>query len=352
MDFSGSNRGYIFVRYTNKEDAKRAVKELNNYEIRPRKHLGVCQSVDNCRLWICGYPREHTVEEIRVELERMTEGVKEVELCPSSTNSSLDYMFVAYETHRDAALARRRLVPGKVFLFGVEITRVDWAEPESEVDEEAMSKVKSLFVRNVPHLTENELYEIFSNLSDFRVDSVKKIQAGNAFINFVSREGAEMAINAVEEKGIELNVKWAKPVNRQVCGTRKQLGKAWERNQQCCGRAQQEIFSNQAFGMSGERSLMHQRRASHGGGSHYRASPHLDKAFFNQTNGREFLCNLNVPPPSIFFPEVVHDDFSYVPKYIMNSADYNEYSENTAQFTAALLANIGFYPGFGNASTI
>jgi hypothetical protein len=50
-------------------------------------------------------------------------------------------MFVAYETHRDAALARRRLVPGKVFLFGVEITRVDWAEPESELDEEAMSKV-------------------------------------------------------------------------------------------------------------------------------------------------------------------------------------------------------------------
>jgi len=33
MDFSGSNRGYIFVRYTNKEDAKRAVKELNNYEV-------------------------------------------------------------------------------------------------------------------------------------------------------------------------------------------------------------------------------------------------------------------------------------------------------------------------------
>jgi len=29
---------------------------------------------------------------------------------------------------------------------------------------------------------------------------------------------------------------------------------------------------------------MHQRRASHGGGSHYRASPHLDKAFFNQVS--------------------------------------------------------------------
>jgi hypothetical protein len=32
-------------------------------------------------------------------------------------------------------------VPGKVFLFDTEITKVDWAEPEREVDEEEMSKV-------------------------------------------------------------------------------------------------------------------------------------------------------------------------------------------------------------------
>jgi RNA recognition motif-containing protein len=34
MDFSGLNRGYFFVRYTNSDDAKRAVRELNNYPIR------------------------------------------------------------------------------------------------------------------------------------------------------------------------------------------------------------------------------------------------------------------------------------------------------------------------------
>jgi hypothetical protein len=34
MDFSQSNRGYLFVRYTNPADARRAVKELNNFEIR------------------------------------------------------------------------------------------------------------------------------------------------------------------------------------------------------------------------------------------------------------------------------------------------------------------------------
>jgi hypothetical protein len=32
-------------------------------------------------------------------------------------------------------------------------------------------------------------------------------------------------------QGFDLNVKWAKPVNKQIFGTKKQLGKAWEKNQ-------------------------------------------------------------------------------------------------------------------------
>ena len=66
MDFSGSNRGYFFVRYTTKEDAKKAVKILNNYEIREGKFLGVIQSVDNRKLWISGIPKNRTAAEIKV----------------------------------------------------------------------------------------------------------------------------------------------------------------------------------------------------------------------------------------------------------------------------------------------
>ena len=66
MDFSGSNRGYLFVRYTNREEAKTAVRQLNNFEIRPGKHLGVIQSVDNRKLWISGIPKNRTAEEIKV----------------------------------------------------------------------------------------------------------------------------------------------------------------------------------------------------------------------------------------------------------------------------------------------
>ncbi len=66
MDFSGSNRGFCFVRYAAREDARRAVQELDNFEIRPYKRLGVLLSVDNRKLWISGIPRNYSAEQIKV----------------------------------------------------------------------------------------------------------------------------------------------------------------------------------------------------------------------------------------------------------------------------------------------
>ena len=68
----------------------------------------------------------------------------------SDKTKSRGYAFVEYLTHRHAALARRKLVPGKNFLFGQEIVRVDWAEPEMEIDPDVMAQVKVLFIRNPP----------------------------------------------------------------------------------------------------------------------------------------------------------------------------------------------------------
>lgn len=60
-----------------------------------------------------------------------------------------------YENHRSAAMARRKLLPGKIQLWGCEI-QVDWADPEPEVDEETMSKV------NICQITEvSDFYGIF-----------------------------------------------------------------------------------------------------------------------------------------------------------------------------------------------
>ncbi len=41
MDFSGTNRGYCYIRYETEDEAKRAVNQLNKYEIAPGNYLFV-----------------------------------------------------------------------------------------------------------------------------------------------------------------------------------------------------------------------------------------------------------------------------------------------------------------------
>ena len=58
MDYNGQNRGYAFVVYGSPAEAKECVRRLNNYEIRKGRTLGVCMSVDNCRLFVGGIPKK------------------------------------------------------------------------------------------------------------------------------------------------------------------------------------------------------------------------------------------------------------------------------------------------------
>ncbi len=150
MEFNGANRGYGFCVYTNREDTKRAVDQLNNYEIRKGKTIGVCLSVDNCRLFVGGIPKNKTRDEIFIEMQKITEGVKDVFAYPSVADKTKNrgFAFVEYESHKAAAMARRKLSPGRIQLWGQQIA-VDWAEPEREVNEDIMAKASSIF----PYLT-------------------------------------------------------------------------------------------------------------------------------------------------------------------------------------------------------
>lgn len=144
MDFNGANRGYCFVTYATRSDAKRAVRELNDQQIRDRRYLGVCLSVDNCRLFVGGIPLDKQRGEIVEEMRKVTDGVVDAIVYPSVADKAKNrgFTFVEYESHRAAAMARRKLLPGRIQLWGQPIA-VDWAEPEQEVDEDVMSKVKS-----------------------------------------------------------------------------------------------------------------------------------------------------------------------------------------------------------------
>ncbi|KYO42376.1 APOBEC1 complementation factor isoform B [Alligator mississippiensis] len=218
MDFNGNNRGYAFVTFSNKQEAKNAIKQLNNYEIRNGRLLGVCASVDNCRLFVGGIPKTKKREEILAEMRKVTDGVVDVIVYPSAADKTKNrgFAFVEYESHRAAAMARRKLLPGRIQLWGHNIA-VDWAEPEVEVDEDTMSSVKILYVRNLMlSTTEETIEKEFNNIKPGAVERVKKIR-DYAFVHFNNREDAIEAMKALNGKvldGSPIEVTLAKPVDK------------------------------------------------------------------------------------------------------------------------------------------
>ncbi|NXH98307.1 A1CF factor, partial [Pachycephala philippinensis] len=218
MDFNGNNRGYAFVTFSNKQEAKNAIKTRYNYEIRNGRLLGVCASVDNCRLFVGGIPKTKKREEILAEMKKVTDGVVDVIVYPSAADKTKNrgFAFVEYESHRAAAMARRKLLPGRIQLWGHPIA-VDWAEPEVEVDEDTMSSVKILYVRNLMlSTTEETIEKEFNNIKPGAVERVKKIR-DYAFVHFNKREHAVEAMKALNGKvldGSPIEVTLAKPVDK------------------------------------------------------------------------------------------------------------------------------------------
>nr|XP_028585498.1 APOBEC1 complementation factor isoform X5 [Podarcis muralis] len=169
MDFNGNNRGYAFVTFSNKQEAKNAIRQLNNYEI---------SAADKAK--------------------------------------NRGFAFVEYGSHRAAAMARRKLLPGRIQLWGHPIA-VDWAEPEVEVDEDTMSSVKILYVRNLMlSTTEETIEKEFNNIKPGSVERVKKIR-DYAFVHFNNREDAVEAMKVLNGKvvdGSPIEVTLAKPVDK------------------------------------------------------------------------------------------------------------------------------------------
>uniref|UniRef100_A0A674AMV7 Probable RNA-binding protein 46 n=1 Tax=Salmo trutta TaxID=8032 RepID=A0A674AMV7_SALTR len=219
MEFSGENRGYAFVMYTTREAAQRSIHLLDNHEIRPGKFIGVCVSLDNCRLFIGSIPKDKTKEEILVEMRKVTEGVVDVIVYPSATDKTKNrgFAFVEYDSHKAAAMARRKLIPGTFQLWGHTI-QVDWAEPEKDVDEETMLRVRVLYVRNLMMTTtEDTLRQEFSRFKPGTVERVKKL-TDYAFVHYHSREDAVTALhlmNGALIDGATIEVTLAKPVSKE-----------------------------------------------------------------------------------------------------------------------------------------
>ncbi|XP_061901210.1 heterogeneous nuclear ribonucleoprotein Q isoform X2 [Entelurus aequoreus] len=214
---SGLNRGYAFVTFCAKESAQEAVKLCNDHEIRPGKHIGVCISVANNRLFVGSIPKSKTKEEIMEEFSKVTEGLSDVILYhqPDDKKKNRGFCFLEYEDHKTAAQARRRLMSGKVKVWGNAVT-VEWADPIEDPDPEVMAKVKVLFVRNLANdVTEETLEKSFSHFG--KLERVKKLK-DYAFIHFEERQGAVKALedlNGKELEGEPIEIVFAKPPDQK-----------------------------------------------------------------------------------------------------------------------------------------
>lgn len=89
---------------------------------------------------------------------------------------------------------------------------VDWADPQEEPDDETMSKVKVLYVRNLTQdVAEERLKETFETYG--KVERVKKIK-DYAFVHFEDRDSAIKALNDLNGKdvgGSNIEISLAKP---------------------------------------------------------------------------------------------------------------------------------------------
>lgn len=130
---------------------------------------------------------------------------------PDDRKKNRGFCFLEYESHKAASLAKRRLGTSRVKVWGCDII-VDWADPQEEPDDETMSKVKVLYVRNLTQdVTEERLKETFEPFG--KVERVKKIK-DYAFVHFEDRDSALKAMNDLNNKDVGgscIEISLAKP---------------------------------------------------------------------------------------------------------------------------------------------
>ncbi|XP_023338204.1 heterogeneous nuclear ribonucleoprotein R [Eurytemora carolleeae] len=210
---SGLNRGYAFITFTNRDEAQEAVNQLNDFEIRKGKKLGVTISFNNHRLFVGNIPKNRDKEELMEEFTKHAPGLCEVIIysSPDDKKKNRGFCFLEYDSHKAASLAKRRLGTGRIKVWSCDII-VDWADPQDEPDEYTMAKVRVLYCRNLTaQVTEDDLRDCFQEFGT--VERVKKIK-DYAFIHYEDREQAVQALDKLNGRdlcGAALEISLAKP---------------------------------------------------------------------------------------------------------------------------------------------
>lgn len=147
IHWSGVNRGYAFLRFTTVAEADQAIKCFDMYEIRQKRYITVERSVDNTRLFLSSVPKEKNGDELKSDLSTIVENIKKVYVYPTQDDRSVyrGYAFVEFETHRDAAIAKRLLTPDVCMNLFEKKCVAAWANPLPFLEDTVLQKVRVFY---------------------------------------------------------------------------------------------------------------------------------------------------------------------------------------------------------------
>ncbi|ESO01253.1 hypothetical protein HELRODRAFT_82058, partial [Helobdella robusta] len=188
------NKGFCFITYCEKSEAQAAAETYNNYEIRPRKFIKVNVSIPNTRIYLGNLPKFKNKDQIFEEVSQYVEGLKDViiyDIPDDPSKKNRGFAFLDFDSHKHASDAKKKLSSENMLVFNHTCV-VDWADPQDEPNDEVMSKVKVLYIRNLKsNVLEQDLRTLFEPFGS--LEKVKKIK-DYAFVHYNEREAAMKAL--------------------------------------------------------------------------------------------------------------------------------------------------------------
>ncbi|EEF30874.1 RNA binding protein, putative [Ricinus communis] len=200
------SKGYAFVKFANKEHAKRSLSEMKNPVI-CGKRCGTAPSEDNDTLFLGNICNTWTKEAIRQKLKDYgVEGVENITLVADVQHEgrSRGFAFLEFSCHADAMHAYKRLQkPDVVFGHPERTAKVAFAEPIREPDPEVMAHVKTVFLDGLPpHWDEDRVREQLRGYGEImrivlarNMSTAKRKDFG--FVDFSSHEAAIACIERI-----------------------------------------------------------------------------------------------------------------------------------------------------------
>lgn len=233
-DQKGILKGFGFVRFTTKEAADKALKELSGSMLEGKK-IGVLPSAAQDTLFLGNLNKGWSTDDFNRVVRQVFPDVVSVDLAmplsgsenaPGKKFKNRGFGFVKFSSHAAAARAFRAGSKPDFVLAGTLHPSVQWAEEDPGVDPDELAKIKIAFIRNLPSGTdENYLNKLFVPFG--KVDKVVVHSKGNSsvgFVHFTQRSHLDNAIKELNGKIVQgpnggssfkLQVEVARPMDKK-----------------------------------------------------------------------------------------------------------------------------------------